>query len=1318
MKDGYKFFLDISKTAERRLTMWNFLQSFNELFGQLTESQLAHPKLQELIHDRKNYFDVVLVEGHFVEFLIIAEIYKCPSILVSSLDVFSKTHSDFGNAVHPVLYPDLGTYWHMPLTFSERVESTIYSLYSSLYMDYIMYPTKREILRKFFNTTITIKELINNVDMLFLTVNPIVQGVRAVGPTTVNIPGVRPMPNEPLPKDLQDYLDSATNGFVYFSLGSNVKSKDLQVESRNAIIEALGELPYKVLWKFEADEDTLSNKPSNVKLIKWAPQIGVLGHSNIKTFVTQGGLQSMEEAIHKEVPCVVIPFFGDQMQNARRMRGKGIAVTVGRHPFINKEELKIAILEVINNPNRLEKMFLFVLLATVSFPTTKCANILAWVPTPSYSHQVAFHEIWKQLSLRGHQVTLITTNPLNDPKLINLTEIDMSCCFPYLTNVAYLAENVTDPWEVKMLVRDILENATGCQILHPTVREIVNGNNGYDVILIEYLSPYLLALGRMYNCPTILFSSMDIEETMHQIAGNPTHPISHPNIFSPYFNPVTLSERIQNTLHYWYNLYSFKFIDVPFYGECIKKYFNVSIGMEDLLNEVSLFFINSHPVIHGVRAVSPTTIFINHQRNSSSGKLVDRSIMEFMDNAKQGFIYFSFGTNVKSSQLSMDSKQTILQALKELNYKVLYKYEADVIPGKPDNILLTKWVPQQEILRHPNIKVFVTQGGRQSTEEAVYAAVPMVVIPYFYDQEHNANLMKARGVAQVVRRHPLVKDKLYSAIKEVFSNSSEELNHSVFLCQRPQSSTRAVSSGNMWPGVFYVLLSFAYSASCGNILVLVPAPFYSHQIAFTQIWKELSLRGHQVTLMTTVPHRDPALINLTEIDTSNAFKIVTDKYQITKTAENVLNMWNWYDIYAQINRDAAEEQLSNPKVQDLIHKSRNYHFDVVFVESYYAEFLAFGKLYNCPTVLTTSVDGHTEFHHAMGNPAHPILHADYATPFHGRLNFRERVVSTIYSLYVSLFETLYVTPGKQRIIDKYFTNMSANLRDLIKDVDMMFLDVNPVIQDARAIGPTTINIGMERNIVPKRPLTKDLKDFMDNATEGFMYFSLGSNVRSKELNPDTITALVEAFREVPYKVVWKFEGDDLPGKPDNVKLVKWAPQQVVLKHPNIKLFITQGGLQSMEEAIYSKVPMVVIPFFFDQFKNARLMEIKQIGKTIGRKPSVNKDELKNAIMEVITDPKYINSVRRLGRLAKDLPLNGLQKAIWWTEYIIRNKGAKHLRNPAADIPFYQYFLLDVISFLVVVTVGIFIFLYVFVKKSVQVVRGVFSGIVIKTKKLE
>lgn len=72
-------------------------------------------------------------------------------------------------------------------------------------------------------------------------------------------------------------MDSAKNGFIYFSLGTNVKSKDLQEESLNAILETLRELPYKVLWKFEADEEAMPRKPNNVKLIKWAPQLDILG---------------------------------------------------------------------------------------------------------------------------------------------------------------------------------------------------------------------------------------------------------------------------------------------------------------------------------------------------------------------------------------------------------------------------------------------------------------------------------------------------------------------------------------------------------------------------------------------------------------------------------------------------------------------------------------------------------------------------------------------------------------------------------------------------------------------------------------------------------------------------------------------------------------------------------------------------------------------------------------------------------------------------------------------------------------------------------
>jgi hypothetical protein len=41
-----------------------------------------------------------------------------------------------------------------------------------------------------------------------------------------------------------------------------------------------------------------------------------------------------------------------------------------------------------------------------------CARILGIFPSPSFSHQIVFQTIMKALVARGHQVTVISTDPL------------------------------------------------------------------------------------------------------------------------------------------------------------------------------------------------------------------------------------------------------------------------------------------------------------------------------------------------------------------------------------------------------------------------------------------------------------------------------------------------------------------------------------------------------------------------------------------------------------------------------------------------------------------------------------------------------------------------------------------------------------------------------------------------------------------------------------------------------------------------------------------------------------------------------------------
>ena len=56
----------------------------------------------------------------------------------------------------------------------------------------------------------------------------------------------------------------------------------------------------------------------------------------------------------------------------------------------------------------------------------------------------------------------------------------------------------------------------------------------------------------------------------------------------------------------------------------------------------------------------------------------------------------------------------------------------------------------------------------------------------------------------------------------------------------------------------------------------------------------------------------------------------------------------------------------------------------------------------------------------------------------------------------------------------------------------------------------------------------------------------------------------------------------------------------------------------------------------------------------------------------------------ISRLMKDSPRTPLEKTGDWIEYVLRHGGARHLRAQVFNIPWYQYYLLDVIAFLVAI----------------------------------
>ena len=55
---------------------------------------------------------------------------------------------------------------------------------------------------------------------------------------------------------------------------------------------------------------------------------------------------------------------------------------------------------------------------------------------------------------------------------------------------------------------------------------------------------------------------------------------------------------------------------------------------------------------------------------------------------------------------------------------------------------------------------------------------------------------------------------------------------------------------------------------------------------------------------------------------------------------------------------------------------------------------------------------------------------------------------------------------------------------------------------------------------------------------------------------------------------------------------------------------------------------------------------------------------------------YKENAHRLQRIFRDRPLSPLQSAVYWTEYLLRHKGAPHLMSAAVTMPFYKDALLD------------------------------------------
>ena len=197
------------------------------------------------------------------------------------------------------------------------------------------------------------------------------------------------------------------------------------------------------------------------------------------------------------------------------------------------------------------------------------------------------------------------------------------------------------------------------------------------------------------------------------------------------------------------------------------------------------------------------------------------------------------------------------------------------------------------------------------------------------------------------------------------------------------------------------------------------------------------------------------------------------------------------------------------------------------------------------------------------------------------------------------------------------------------------------------------------------------------------------------------------FSQLKEKVIWKFENETLVNMPDNVMVSSWIPQRDILAHPNVKLFITHGGLLGTTEAIMEGVPIIGVPIYSDQKMNMLQAQQMGIGVLMEYK-DINEELILRNINEVLSKFEYKNNAQNISKLFNDRPMTPQQSTVYWVEYAIRNKGATHLRSAAHKLNYFQLNLID--SYLFVVTlIGLIIYgLYKGVRRALKALLNSFG----------
>ncbi|XP_044188877.1 UDP-glucuronosyltransferase 2B31-like [Thunnus albacares] len=491
--------------------------------------------------------------------------------------------------------------------------------------------------------------------------------------------------------------------------------------------------------------------------------------------------------------------------------------------------------------------------------------------------------------------------------------------------------------------------------------------------------------------------------------------------------------------------------------------------------------------------------------------------------------------------------------------------------------------------------------------------------------------------------------------------------------------------------VLAVLLCSQLLVNGGKVLVF-PIDG-SHWVNMKVLIEELHSRGHEVTVLlpsgSWYIKAESHQYKTININSSHGFdverfgsfviKMVNMRWESPSIWTRISLEFEVVMQFYQMNKQMVETMVDVFENKQLMQSLHDTKYDLVLTDPALGGGVFLAHHLGLPLVLNVRWTVQGEGHHSIA-PS-PLSYVPIpATELTDKMTFPQRVQNFLFYFFTRIQIWYVIDPTNQPFVNHYF-GPDVHYMELFQSADIWLMRNDFTFEFPRPTMPNVIYMsGFQCK--PSKPLSKELEDFVQSSGEhGIILMTLGTWVGN--LPEDVAEDIAAAFAQLPQKVIWRHKGKRPSTLGNNTLLLDWLPQNDLLGHPKTRVFVAHGGTNGVLEASYHGVPLVGLPLMFDQHDNFFRMKVRGVAKVLDIL-TLNKDNFLEALKEVLYEPSYREKMKALSNLHRDQPMKPLDRAIFWIEFVMRHKGAPHLRTESYKMSRIQYHSIDVVAFLLAI----------------------------------